>query len=412
MRVDAVVIGAGTAGMVAAARLAEEGRRVVVAAKGVGSTRLAPGTIDVLGYAPERVDHPAAAIPAFVAARPEHPYGRVGVDGLERAIAWLKERVDPIRYVGSLDDNVLLPTAVGAAKPTAVVPETMAAGDLARGGSFLLCGLRGYKDFYPALAADNLTAWAKVDVRAVELHPPLGGEPDVGPLGFARRFEEPEFRRAIVRDVLAAMGGEDAVGFPALLGFAGAREAWTELQDALGRPVFEVSTLPPSVPGIRLAGALESAVRRAGGRVLIGCEVVDRQVSARRVEAVFLQSSARRIEVRPEAVVLATGGLLTGGIELGSDDAVRETVFDLPLRGVPADHASMFSSRYFGPHPFSLAGLAVDERMRPVDAGGSAVYDNLYAAGAVLGGAESWREKSGEGISLGTGFKAAEEILR
>ena len=52
---DAVVIGAGTAGLVAGARLAEGGARVCVLAKGIGSTHLAPGTIDVLGYAPERV---------------------------------------------------------------------------------------------------------------------------------------------------------------------------------------------------------------------------------------------------------------------------------------------------------------------------------------------------------------------
>ena len=39
------------------------------------------------------------------------------------------------------------------------------------------------------------------------------------------------------------------------------------------------------------------------------------------------------------------------------------------------------------------------------------MYENLHAAGATLGGAEPWREKSGEGISLGTGFKVAEEVL-
>ena len=40
---DAVVIGAGTAGLTAGARLAEAGARVCVLAKGVGSTHLAPG---------------------------------------------------------------------------------------------------------------------------------------------------------------------------------------------------------------------------------------------------------------------------------------------------------------------------------------------------------------------------------
>ena len=59
---DAVVIGAGTAGLTAAVRLAEGGARVCVLAKGVGSTHLAPGTIDVLGYAPDRVEEPERAL--------------------------------------------------------------------------------------------------------------------------------------------------------------------------------------------------------------------------------------------------------------------------------------------------------------------------------------------------------------
>src|SRR5256714_1378211 len=59
---DAVVIGAGTAGLTAGARLAEGGARVCVLAKGIGSTHLAPGTVDVLGYTPERVEQPEQAL--------------------------------------------------------------------------------------------------------------------------------------------------------------------------------------------------------------------------------------------------------------------------------------------------------------------------------------------------------------
>ena len=41
---DVVVIGTGLAGLTAAVRLAESGARVLVLAKGVGATHLAPGT--------------------------------------------------------------------------------------------------------------------------------------------------------------------------------------------------------------------------------------------------------------------------------------------------------------------------------------------------------------------------------
>ena len=79
---DVVVVGTGLAGLSAAVRLAEAGARVLVLAKGVGSTHLAAGTIDVLGYAPERVERPREALAGFVEAHPGHPYGLVGADGV------------------------------------------------------------------------------------------------------------------------------------------------------------------------------------------------------------------------------------------------------------------------------------------------------------------------------------------
>jgi glycerol-3-phosphate dehydrogenase subunit B len=56
-------------------------------------------------------------------------------------------------------------------------------------------------------------------------------------------------------------------------------------------------------------------------------------------------------------------------------------------------------------------GVAVDERLRPLDEDGAVVYDNLHAVGAALAGAEPWREKSGEGLALASGYRAAQAIL-
>jgi glycerol-3-phosphate dehydrogenase subunit B len=55
--------------------------------------------------------------------------------------------------------------------------------------------------------------------------------------------------------------------------------------------------------------------------------------------------------------------------------------------------------------------VAVDVSLRPVNEAGDAVYDNLHVCGATLGGAEPWKEKSGNGISLVTGYAAAESIV-
>src|SRR4051812_27253617 len=85
---DVIVVGTGLAGLTAATRLAEGGARVLVLAKGVGATHLSPCTIDVLGYAPDRVSDPGAALAGL---GEDHPYAAVGRDGVAAAIAWFTD---------------------------------------------------------------------------------------------------------------------------------------------------------------------------------------------------------------------------------------------------------------------------------------------------------------------------------
>ena len=405
MTYDTVLVGAGLAGLTAALRLVEDGQKVLLLARGVGATHLAGSTIDVLGYAPERVDSPAEALPGFVAAHPEHPYARVSAESLGASLDWLAERTG---YRGGLEANLVLPTAVGVPKPTALVPASMVAGDVRAGGRFVFVGLRGLKDFYPALVAENLSR-AGIAARAVEIAPPLDGEGDPGSLGFARRFDRPAFRGAVVSELAPLLEPGESVGFPAVLGLRDHASAFAELEQHLERPVFEVPTLPPSVPGMRLYETLTNALRRAGGRVVIGDAVSGAETSGDRVDAVLVETAARRTPVRARAFVLATGGFASGGLELDSRGQVRETVLDLPVSGVP--DGRRFEPEYFGDHAFGRVGIAVDDAFRPLDPEGRVVYENVHVAGATLAGALPWREQSGNGISLATGYAAAAQVL-
>ncbi len=157
---------------------------------------------------------------------------------------------------------------MGVPKPSAFVPEAMAAGDLRSGGRFVFAGLRALKDFYPAYLADNLSqaklpTGATVEARAVHLTDP-GAEADVSPLGYARRFEDPEFRAVVAAELLPRLEPGESVGFPAVLGLHEHRATWLELRERLGRPAFEVPTLPPSVPGMRLFHDLRDAFSAPG----------------------------------------------------------------------------------------------------------------------------------------------------
>jgi glycerol-3-phosphate dehydrogenase subunit B len=408
----AVVVGAGLAGLAAGIRLAQGGASVTVVAKGSGGLHLSPGTIDVLGYAPDRVDDPSAAMAGFLADRPDHPYAQLAPEPLAEAMEWFRGLVPGLRYEGEGGGNLLLPTAVGALRPTALAPASIAAGDL-RGDRKRLAavGLRSLKDFYPALLADNLVQVGAAEARAVEIGwSARPGRADVAGPVHARALDDPAERRRLADELRPRLEPGETVAMPAVLGLAAAAEAWDDLQQQLGTALAEIPTVPPCVPGMRLQRALVDALRAAGGRLVLGVAAVGVDGSGEEVRAVRVQQAARVRALPADAVVLATGGFASGGIELSSRGELRETVAGLPVSG-PEPGEAPLSPSHFDPQPLLRAGLAVDGRMRPVDGDGAAVWANLHAAGALVAGAEPWREKSGEGICLAGAVAAASAIL-
>jgi glycerol-3-phosphate dehydrogenase subunit B len=233
----------------------------------------------------------------------------------------------------------------------------------------------------------------------------------VTPLGFARRFDDPAWRKQVIAQLQGRVGDSDAIGFPAVLGLRDHETVWRELQDALEARVFEIPTLPPSVPGLRLFQALKDALRLSGGRLIVGAEVHSFTPSVDRVGMVSTRAAARELTFRADRFVLASGGFLAGGLEMSADWSVREPIFGLPVTGVPAEPDERLEADVFAEHPMARAGIAVDECLRPLGTNAEPVFDNLHVAGATLGGAVPWREKSGNGISLASGYAAAGRIL-
>jgi glycerol-3-phosphate dehydrogenase subunit B len=405
---DAVVVGAGTAGLTAGVRLAESGARVCVVAKGVGSTHLAPGTIDVLGYTPDRVEEPERALGELVGERPDHPYALIGAEAVGAALQWFSDEVSEgpqpgYRYVGSLERNHLLPTAVGSVRPSALVPETMCEGEVRSGEPICVVGTPALRDFHPALCAANLDR-AGIAARAVALDIELE-RADANALGLARRFDDADWRGAFAASLAPLLRADERVALPAVLGVRDPHGAWADLQRRLGRPVFEIPTLPPSVPGMRAFEVLRAALRRAGGRLVLGSEVIGAERSGGRIEAVRAHAAGHDVRYHARWFVLATGGFASGAIELGSDWVARETVLGLPLRGVPGPDEARFVGEYLAEQPIARAGVAVSGGLRAEGA------ENVLVAGAALPGAVPWQEGSGEGIALASGYRAAQLAL-
>jgi glycerol-3-phosphate dehydrogenase subunit B len=421
---DVLVIGAGLAGLMAAWRIASAGKKVRLVAKGWGTTHWHSGCIDVLGYYPldseKPIDSPAAGIEQLVKDFQEgdlpirHPYGLVGVEGVSAALEAFKLLSGEAGYPrhGSIEQNWLLPSAVGAIRPTCLAPEMMTAGDLAQDSPMLLVGFSRFGDFYAGIAADNLTKQGFAAASVTVDLPSLAERHVMTGVILARMMDQENFRAELAAAVKPHLGSAARVGFPAVLGTRSAMVVKADLEAKLGRPVFEIPVLPPSVPGIRLHHILKGAIERAGGRVFDGMEAVGCEVEGDRISAVYTETASRKRAHRYGKYILATGGILGGGIVTNFEGAAKEVVFDLPV-SVPESRLDWYKRDFMDKdgHPVYRAGVVVNDDFRPLDKDGRVVYDNVLAAGTTLAHAEVIRERSMEGVALATGYGVGNWVI-
>ena len=410
-----VVVGAGLAGLVAAIGLAKAGRKTTLVTFGLGGMQLSQGTIDILGYTGD--EHHTLIPKPFEGMDdlPEnHPYRVAGADAVRAGLAVLTEALGEGVLVGDAETNGLYPTAVGALRPTALVPASMAAGRCEPGKKFLIVGVHELKDFHPELIAGNINRTPLPDGDPIPARhasfskPAREGEIDANPVNYARAMDGAQFRRDFAAKVKALAQPGETVGVPAVLGLNDPA-VHAEVEQIVGAPVFEIVSQPPSVPGMRLNQQLTAAAKAAGVRLVMGSKVQGLVTAGGRVTGVTVATAGRSKVIPADAVVHCPGGFESGALAVDSYNKVSETVFGLPVTAT--DATELIHGDYWGkPQGLFLVGVATDESMRPVDAGGAVVHPNLYAAGGILAGSTRWEEKSGEGISLGSAMKAVAAI--
>ncbi|MHB9286207.1 glycerol-3-phosphate dehydrogenase subunit GlpB [Halobacteriales archaeon Cl-PHB] len=410
---DVVVVGGGLAGCTAALAAARQNSAATVrlVTAGESSLRKASGLVDVLGYGPEGegpIADPFDAIPDLPG---DHPYQLVGIDALRDGLA-LFDDVTGDQYVGDHDDrNALVPTFHGRVKPTARYPASVAAGLASKDEEMLLVGLESLTDFDANLVGQRLEAASvPFDYTSCQVAFPLDVDEQPPQLRMARALDDEELVDDVsVRDELWVDAEEhrfleDRIGFPAVLGLEHAEAIRSEYESAFGKPVFEIPMGPPSVLGYRLETTLYDALEAEGVEIHQDHPVVDARTDGPHVEGMVASNDGDRQQFDAGSVVLATGGLVGGGVR-ADRTGVTEPVFDCPVTA-PADRGAWSAPAPLGDHPFARFGLDVDPDTRPLGERGDICYENLYAAGGVVGSYDFAAEMSGSGVSLATGVRA------
>ncbi len=389
---DVVVIGGGISGLMASIYLAGKGFRTALISRGDPVCCLSTGCIDVLSTAPHPLD-------GFGDLPEMHPYHLVGKKGVEEACKLFKEIMSksPIPYVGSIRKNREILTPIGTFKTTCLVPQTMAASSGCRDEYVHVISFKGIKDFYPSYITSKLTntGFSLYDA----------GVPST--LAIAARFEEKGFAADFATWIAGLELPPGKVALPAVLGVNNPVAIMEEISSRIGREVFEIPTLPPSIPGLRLFRGLKAALQDLGGDVFWGMPISSVERHGRIIEAVTLATPARATRVQGKAFILATGSFVSGGL-FATRDSVYEAVFGIPVH-VPGARKDWFWNDFFtAGHPIEEAGIEVDSSLRPKLAG----LENLFVCGSILARSEVMKNHCGHGLALATGLKAAKMCER
>ena len=302
---------------------------------------------------------------------------------------------------------------MGTVKPTYGTPQTMWKGveALEQKRPCLIVEFKGLKGFSAGLIAENLkNQWPGLRTARV-MFPGTGHREEILPEHMANALVLAGNRVKLAQLIQPEIKEAQCVGLPAVLGLYQSSKVISDLTELIGVPIFEIPTMPPSIPGLRLKEAFERGLREKRPCYFSQKRAVEaRQGSGGEFEIGVDSATGKQTIISP-GVLLATGRFIGGGLAADRKH-VRETIFDLHVyqpEGRKQWHREDFFDRQG--HPINQAGLEIDEHFRPLDHQGRPAFRTLFAAGSILAHQDWKREKCGTGLAVATAFGAVKAFI-
>ncbi|MBR2400664.1 MAG: anaerobic glycerol-3-phosphate dehydrogenase subunit B [Tidjanibacter sp.] len=406
MKYDVIIAGGGLAGLMCGIALQREGRRVAIISSGKSALHFSSGSLELWNGA-------GGSLEKIAEEKPTHPYAIVGTEHLERYSNLTKDifAAAGVTLTGDYGCNHLRLSPIGAMRPAWLTVNgfyTVTNEDELPKGKVVVVGIEGFLDFYPEYVADGLRLkGVECEVAAVTL-----------PALEVLRESATEMRgvnisRALRGDVVeqlaervnAVSAGAELVLLPAVFGL-GDEDALERVAARVSCQVKVVPTASASVVGVKMQRQLTEYFTLLGGTFLPGDKVKSYRVEQGLIAGVCTHNHGD-VEFRADSFVLATGSFFGRGL-VANPDGVYEPIFGADV-DYDADRAEWCSKSILDTQPFQRYGVKVDSHLRVSIE--STTIDNLYAAGAVVGGADAVKEGCGAGVVVSTALMVAEEIL-
>ncbi|MFV9511500.1 FAD-binding protein [Tepidibacillus sp. LV47] len=344
---DLVVIGQGFTGMLSAIWAKEEGASVAIISQGTGKILQSTGVMDILPGTEGTMND-------LIREYQIKGWNSLFIEGgIKRFKTMMKRLGNP--YQGSIQQPVQIVTGSGYLKSTALYPSTIT--PIPETGHIVVIGFQEISDFQPTYVAENLASERPeltIDHFSISLgHRSLR---TMTQLDAARLLEQEEIRNQVIAGIKRKMKSlsistPDLVIIPSVLGVIEWKKVWEDFTNQLSAKVTEAVGMPPNATAIRLHEQLRKEMTRLGVRQYMNSKVIGRKQGKQMIESVMVRNTNQTISIEGKAFVLATGGILGGGMEQ-MVNGITETAL----------------------------GLEVDQKGNLINP-----YDNLYLVGASQG---------------------------
>ena len=419
IKYDVCVIGAGLAGLAATLFAANRGLSCVEVGQ-TGEINFSSGFLDLLGVHPVDEKHawtdPWAGIDALVRDIPQHPYAKLPKEDIQRALEEILTFLNQVGlpYMRRTNQNIEVLTSIGNLKSTYCVPHTMWNGveALEKKPAGLLIDIRGLKGFSARqIAAALKSEWP--DLRTARISfPDTDHLNEVYPEHMASALILHINREKLARTLQPHIKDAQLVGLPAILGLYRTQEVVSDLQKMIGVPVFEIPTIPPSIPGLRLKEAFERGLRAQGVEYLSQQRVLAVRQPADGNFEIDMGRTTTELTVQSRGIILASGRFIGGGLH-ADRIRIQETIFDLPVYQ-PANRAEWHRREFLDPrgHLVNRAGVEIDDTFRPLNDSHQPAFRTLFAAGSLLAHNDWKRLKCGAGVAIASAFGAVKSFMQ
>ncbi|MET4696274.1 glycerol-3-phosphate dehydrogenase subunit GlpB [Endozoicomonas lisbonensis] len=426
MKYNSIIIGGGLAGLTSAIRCAEAGLKTALISAGDSALTFASGSIDVLGIRQNNslVQYPFEEISHLPSG---HPYQKLGAGQVKQSLHFFTGQMAKagIQMSSHGQQNHSRLTALGAIRPTWLSQPGTKALSIAAPAAGLrrvaIINIAGFRDFQPALVAAGMkkhpefagVEFTVADINAETVNINARNAYELRSLEMARLlkrdlFSQPKGLTIFASAIQKAAGNADLVVLPSVLAVENGNELISQLEAHTGLHICELATLPPSLPGMRMANALRQRYRELGGLLLEGDEVLSGYFDNNKLNSIKTRLNPS-MPLEADHFILATGSFFSRGLD-SNQSSLTDKTFNLDV--VEAGQREQWSNERFlngHQHGFSYFGIETNERFNPYQNGKA--ITNLYCAGGVLGGFNPVAEASAGGVAISTGWFAANQII-